>query len=61
MPKFRFALLSQRNRPITDLVDVFILNGKQVGPVRDERDLKPTDDLFTVDVPPDKYELQLEV
>jgi hypothetical protein len=61
MPKFRFALFSHRNRPITDLVDTFILNGQRVGPVRDERDLKPTSKQFTVDAPPDKYELQLEV
>jgi hypothetical protein len=61
MPKFRFALFSHRNRPITDLVDTFILNGQRVGPVRAERDLKPTSKLFTVDAPADKYELQLEV
>jgi hypothetical protein len=61
MPKIRFDLFSQRNRPIDDLVDVYLLNGKRVGPVRDERDIKPTNKKFTVDVPPDKYELQLEI
>lgn len=61
MPKFRFEFFSQRNRPVADLVDTFILNGKRIGPVRDERDLKPASKRFTVDAPPDKYELQVEV
>ncbi|MGH9800459.1 MAG: hypothetical protein ACRD82_08860, partial [Blastocatellia bacterium] len=61
MPKIKFVLSSQRNRPATDRVDVFILNGQRIGPVRDERNIKPTNRLFTVDIPPDTYELQLEV
>ncbi|MBP6823709.1 MAG: hypothetical protein KA368_19320 [Acidobacteria bacterium] len=61
MPKIKFVLFSQRDRRVTDRVDTFILNGKRIGPVRDERGIKPTSRLFTADIPPDIYELQVEV
>lgn len=61
MPKIKFVLNSQRNRSVTDRVDLFSLSGQRVGPVRDERNIKPTNRLFTADIPPDIYELQLEI
>jgi hypothetical protein len=61
MPKFKFTLFSERDKPVADRIDTFIFNGKQFGPIRNERDLKPTSKLFTIDAPPDKYELQLEI
>jgi hypothetical protein len=61
MPKFKFMLFSERHKPVADRINTFILNGKQFGPIRNERDLKPTSKLLTVDAPPDKYELQLEI
>jgi hypothetical protein len=60
MPKFRFALFSQRNRPIDDLVSTFIFNGKR-STLRDDRNLKPSSKRFTVDAAPGDYELQLEI
>lgn len=60
MPKFRFELLSHRDRPVTDLVDTFIFSGPNFT-LRDERGLKPTSKRFTVDAQPGNYELQLEI
>lgn len=61
MPKVTFKLFSQRNKPIPDRVNVFILEGHKHGIIRDERDLLPASKKFTVDAPPDQYTLQLEI
>ncbi len=61
MPKFKMNLVSNRGRAIDDKVSVLIVNGQRTGPLRNERDIKSSSNLFKVDAAPDKYEVQVEV
>lgn len=60
MPKVRLELISDR-RPVNDPVSIFILEGKRVGMIRDDRNLKPTSKRFTVEAAPDEYIVQIEI
>lgn len=60
MPKIRFVLKSNRDRLVTDVVSRFILTGERATE-RNQSDLEPTSNRFTVNAAPGRYTLELEV